>query len=156
GDSNGPGAGKGNPCRVSFHPVVGRFFLNLEAPMSWQKTMVGTVAALVLAPALGFLMADEAEDRAVAAIKKLGGTIKRDTGKQGKPVVQVDLENKKVTDAGLADLKAMRQLQTLRLGRTPVTDAGLAHLKGMQHLRELTLFNTEVTDAGLVHLKGMK
>ena len=58
-----------------------------------------------------------------------------------------------VTDAGLAHLAGLSQLQALSLRGTPVTDAGLVHLKGLSRLKDLDLVNTQVTDAGLVHVK---
>ena len=45
------------------------------------------------------------EDKAVAALEKLGAWTKRDEVKPGKPVVEVSLANKEVTDA---DLKGIR------------------------------------------------
>lgn len=50
--------------------------------------------------------ADEAEDKAEAVVKKLGGYIERDEKAPGKPVVAVDLLNKtEVTDAGAKELR---------------------------------------------------
>jgi hypothetical protein len=93
---------------------------------------------------------------AVAEIRKLGGTVVRDYGAPGWPVLEVDWHaSTKVTDASLAHLPAMPGLHVLRLDFTAVTDAGLAHLKGLTELRELTLDHTQVTDAGLVHLKEL-
>lgn len=49
--------------------------------------------------------ADDAEDKAVALVEKLGGTVSRDQKAPGKPVVAVDLSGRKVTDAGVKELK---------------------------------------------------
>ncbi len=68
----------------------------------------------------------------------------------------VNLENLKVTDAGLAQLKDLKGLLYLNLSKTAVTDAGLKHLKGLARLRVLNLYETRVTDAGLEHLKELK
>ena len=60
--------------------------------------------------------ADDAEDKAVAFVEKLGGKVKRDDKAEGKPVRGVDLADRtKVTDAGLKELAALKQLQSLDL-----------------------------------------
>ncbi|MDO4570150.1 MAG: hypothetical protein Q4D38_07195, partial [Planctomycetia bacterium] len=38
---------------------------------------------------------------------------------------------------------------------TNITDAGLAHLAGLTNLNWLGLENTNITDAGLAHLYGL-
>ena len=65
----------------------------------------------------------------------------------------------------LADLKDLRQLESLYIQNTFVTDAGLGNLKGLARLTTLSLgFENAggiichpicVTDAGLVHLRGL-
>jgi hypothetical protein len=100
--------------------------------------------------------ADEAEDKAVKAIQELGGRCGRDKKAKGKPIVNVNLTDTNLTDAGLKELAGLKQLQSLRLINTVVTDAGLKHLAGLKQLRELNLTFTEVTDAGLKHLAGLK
>ena len=69
-------------------------------------------------------------------------------------VVEVDLSyNTRMTDAGMADLKGLTNLQQLNLDGTQVTDAGLVHLKGMPQLQFLGLPNTKLTNAGIVELQ---
>ena len=58
-----------------------------------------------------------------------------------------------MTDAGLALLKGLPQLQMLYLYGTQVTDAGLAHLKGLSRLRRIGLSDTQVTGVGVARLK---
>lgn len=41
------------------------------------------------------------------------------------------------------------------LWRTRISDAGLAHLQGMRQLQSPSLDNTQVSDAGLRHLGGL-
>ena len=60
-----------------------------------------------------------------------------------------------VTDAGLVNLKGLRHLRKLNLNKTSVTDAGLAQLDGLTGLEELWFFHTDVSDAGLVYVKGL-
>ncbi len=63
--------------------------------------------------------------------------------------------NAKVTDAGLERLKGLSQLRELDLGGTQVTDVGLDHLQGLSQLQSLRLDDTKITDAGLAHLQGL-
>ena len=71
-------------------------------------------------------------------------------------VVAVNLSSRpQVTDAGLANLKGLTNLQKLDLTICrKISDAGLVHLRGLTNLQKLYLAGTKVTDAGLVHLKG--
>src|SRR5207249_701618 len=100
--------------------------------------------------------ADDAEAKAVEAITKLGGTVTRDDKLPGKPVIAVNLYGTKVTDAGLKELKHLKQLTSLNLaGTTQVTDAGLKELKELKQLTSLNLGGTKVTAAGLKELKDL-
>ena len=100
---------------------------------------------------VGFVGRADAEEQAVAELKKLGGSCQVNAKGQ---VWWVTLVGPKVTDAGLKHLKGLSNLRHLGLG-SQVTDAGLKHLKGLTKLRELYLSGTQVTDAGLEHLKGL-
>jgi hypothetical protein len=60
------------------------------------------------------------------------------------------------TDAGLAHLRGLKNLQFLDLNASPVTDAGLAHLAGLPDLEVLNLSRTHITDTGLASLKALK
>lgn len=98
---------------------------------------------------------NEAEDRAVAAIEKLGGKVERDKNKPGSPVVSVNLSSLKVTNKDLEHLKELHALESLDLSLNPITDGGLMHLKDMKRLRSLQLAFTNITGAGLEHLEGL-
>ncbi|HYT90208.1 MAG TPA: hypothetical protein VEL76_15985 [Gemmataceae bacterium] len=144
----------------------------------------------------------EAERRAIAAIEEMKGSVIRDPKKPGQPVTHVtfydpidaeaiellkafpaltslgfariaitdailarvaeltqleslDLGGDKVTDAGLGHLKGLTRLESLLVGGAAITDTGLAHLKGFTRLRWLTLDDVPITDSGLVHLQGL-
>jgi len=87
----------------------------------------------------------------VAALKKVSAKIERN--EQGE-VVEVNLGgNTQITDAGLANVKGLTQLQSLNLNGTKITDAGLEHLKGLANLQTLDLEATRVTNAGIADLK---
>lgn len=119
------------------------------------------------------------QTRAIAEIKKLGGTVEVDRKSSEMPVVGVNLKHTKVVDASLEHLqglttlqrlylkdtavtddgivyvKGLTNLEVLELGRTKVTDNTLGYLKGLTKLQRLDLGGTEVTDKGLAHLKGL-
>jgi hypothetical protein len=56
------------------------------------------------------------------------------------------LSDTKVTDAGLAHLKAMKKLEYLRLSSNVFTDRGLVYLKELTSLRALTVFTKADND----------
>jgi WD40 repeat protein len=96
------------------------------------------------------------QEKAIAEIKKLGGKVAIDEKSPDKPVVEVNLSYGPVTDAGLAYLKGLPQLQSLNLEECgKITDAGLANVKGLTRLKMLNLRRTNITDAGMVNLKGL-
>src|SRR5262249_37025147 len=119
------------------------------------------------------------QEKALADIEKLGGSVIRNWGPEEDGVF-VDLQGQEkvtdgdlavlervpdlpalvltgvpLTDAGLAHLQGSTRLQQLYLGSDGITDAGLAHLQGLTGLRKLKLETNQVTDAGLTHLKGL-
>src|SRR5260370_7711109 len=98
------------------------------------------LAALVAASAP--LLADDAQDKAVAAVENLGGKLTRDEKAEGKPVVAVDLSYQKVTAAGLKEVARLKGLKTLNLGGCKyVTDYGLEKLAPLPVLHTLLLPN---------------
>src|SRR5262249_10914831 len=126
-----------------------------------MKTSLGSRTATMLVLALATCMtvsvrADEAEDKAVKNIEKMGGIITRDEKAKGKPIVTVGITRDNVTDALLKHLAGLKTLQTLDLSFTKVTDAGLKHLAGLKELLAVGLRGTKVTDAGLKELAGLK
>lgn len=61
-----------------------------------------------------------------------------------------------LSDRGLEQIKDMKNLERLGLGKTAVTDAGMQYLKNMDKLYSLKLSDTKVTDEGLAQLSGLK
>lgn len=55
----------------------------------------------------------------------------------------------KLTDADLAQLSALSNLNRLSLQSNQITDRGVARLSKLSHLRHLSLDDTDITDAGL-------
>jgi len=73
--------------------------------------------------------ADEAEDQAVAAIKKLKGGVNRDETKPDKSVRAVSfIFNKNLTDEDLKLLRPLKGLESLDLRSTRITDEGLKNM----------------------------
>ena len=70
-------------------------------------------------------------------------------------VVNIELSDTNVSNSGLASLRHVPKLKSLRLDETFVTDEGLAHLRSLTRLARLRLDKTEVTDQGLEHLVGL-
>ena len=111
------------------------------------------------------------EQRAVEKFETMGGGVGLGPEREMRPVTErwvrklfgfprtpmncVWLQGTKVTDADLACLKDLPDLQLLHLHATQVTDTGLEHLKGLTNLRWLYLDKTQVTDTGLEHLKEL-
>ena len=62
---------------------------------------------------------------------------------------------RQITDAGLAHLKNLTSLETLRLDNTQIGDEGLAHLAGLNSLKTLYLPGTQITDAGLARIGNL-
>src|SRR5262245_49253287 len=122
----------------------------------------------------------EAEKKAMARIRQLGGLVlelaQNDPRlevsypstdgkfteeylvplKDLKGLVHLNLRGQPVTDDMLVHLKDLKELTRLHLEKTKVTDKGLEQLKGLTELEYLNLYGTEVTDAGLAGLEGMK
>ena len=68
----------------------------------------------------------------------------------------LDLNETKMTDAGLKELAGLKSLQALYIAGTQLTDAGLKELAGRKSLQTLDVRRTKVTDAGLKEIAGLK
>ena len=64
------------------------------------------------------------------------------------------LEDAKITDAGLAHLSGMTDLDDLDLMRVPISDEGLEHLEELTKLRILFLRGTYLNGDGFVDISG--
>ena len=100
--------------------------------------------------------AEDPEDRAVAFVQKLGGTVECNPKAMGNPIIKVSLRISQATDAGLRELAPLKQLQSLDLSCTRVSDAGLNALVPFANLQELNLNLTYVTDEGMKSLSTLK
>ena len=121
--------------------------------MSHRLLPLAAVLLLAAAP----LRADDADDRALKAVKDLGGEVVRIGDDPGKPVVNVDLHATGTTDADLKRLVGLKGLWKVNLSDCKgVTDKGMKELAGLQGLEVLYLSHTGVTDVGLKDLAGLK
>lgn len=121
----------------------------------------------------------DAEAKAIARIRELGGQVMEVAQNDNRlevsfatqskvnndalvPIkdltrlVHLNLRGAEVTDDGLVNLANQKTLIRLHLEKTKITDKGLEQLKGIENLEYLNLYGTEITDAGLVHLEGLK
>jgi len=71
-------------------------------------------------------------------------------------LVWLNLAGSKVTDGGLGNIAALKNLTRLHLENTEITDAGVQQLTGLERLEYLNLYGTKITDAGLEHIKSLK
>ncbi len=104
-------------------------------------------------------------DRAVAAVRELGGSVILGDDTPGPDglhalvpsrMVVVDLANTRATNESLAPLASQTALRTLKLDDTSITPGGLASLNGLTSLESLSLAGTRITDADLVHLAALR
>ena len=96
--------------------------------LMWRGLLVGT-ALVLIAPRVSQVRADEAEERAVRAIEKLGGKVTRDERQRGRLVVAVELSGQDVTDATLQELAPLKQLRSVEPFEAKVTNAYFKELR---------------------------
>lgn len=138
---------------LAFH--LARRLQLLNVPTAWSHTM--KAFCLLMLSLLPFSsLAQPADETALEMVARLGGTAISNQFLPGNPVIRIDLHGTAVTDADLALLAPLTELQVLDLRLTQVTDAGIAHLAGLQELQFLNLFRTSMTDTGLAHLGTLK
>jgi Leucine Rich repeat len=171
--------GSSSSGRPTFGPRENRKELLMQKTLS-VGVLVLLMTGLVVAQAPEKAERSEAEKKALAKVRQLGGLAlelaqndprlevsyqQRDAKfseefllplKDLKGLVHLNLRGQDVTDAHLVHLKDLTSLTRLHLEKTKITDKGLDYLKGLTNLEYLNLYGTEVTDAGLVHLEGMK
>ena len=81
------------------------------------------------------------------------GTARNERPKSVEEVVYLSLCRSPVSDEGIRELRAFKNLAWLDLRETHVTDAGLKELAGLKNLASLFLNNTQVTEAGVAELQ---
>lgn len=71
-------------------------------------------------------------------------------------IMNLDLGNTAITDAGLRAVAGMPNLRSLKLDETGITDAGLFHLRSLNNLKTLNLVATNISDEGLLALHSLR
>ncbi len=108
---------------------------------------------------------DDAAMRLVGSFPRPGSLWMRGTNVSDAGVAQLanlvnleylDASSTRLTDAGMRHLGGLPKLSYLSLSGTQVGDSGLAQLLELQWLSYLDLSNTHVGDAGLVHLIALE
>ncbi len=64
-------------------------------------------------------------------------------------LVELNLQQSRLTDDLAGSIKKLKSLRTLRLDRTMISDKALENLYELEELTVLNLFNTDITDQGL-------
>jgi Leucine-rich repeat (LRR) protein len=99
------------------------------------------------------------QDRVIAEVTRLGGSVVLDETLPGKPIVKIDLHGTQITDSDLAFLddqkKNLKQLQVLDLRLTKIGDQGISSLRNLNSIQTLNLFRTQLSDKGLAHLRKL-
>ncbi len=95
------------------------------------------------------------QDAAIAAIKKMNGSVDIDPRRPGKPVIRVHLFEGKTAGIGLAPLAKLPELEWIGLHASDITEADLDYLKGLTKLNRLGLVNTHLNDDSLKRLEGI-
>ncbi len=71
-------------------------------------------------------------------------------------LIELDLAGSTVDDDGIKCLSPLKQLRTLRLGKTLITDSGASHLADFPALSNLSLADTAIGDTGLKSIVQLK
>jgi len=113
-----------------------------------RMMLCGLVPWLVLG-SVASCRADDAEDKAIAFVEKLKGSVTRGNMLPGQPIVRAYLSDTNVTDEGLKEHAPLTRLSILDLSQTGITDKGLKKLANLSDLCKLSLSDTRVTAAGV-------
>ena len=92
-------------------------------------------------------------------VKPVAAAINSDAGlaslKALSEIESLFINGPKITDTALVNLRGLSQLQRLGSGHSNVTDAGLENIASLHRLCIIYISATKVTDSGLVHLRGL-
>ncbi len=69
--------------------------------------------------------------------------------------VFLDLENARITDAGIHSLPALTNLRCIDLDSTVITDHALTKIASFLNLEEIWVESTQITDKGLAQLSHL-
>ena len=75
---------------------------------------------------------------------------------QSRSLEYLEIPMSQCTDAGIAQLTALKSLRGLTIGSSALTDDSLRTIGTWAPLQRLSLSRTNITDAGLAHLSGLR
>jgi hypothetical protein len=107
----------------------------------WPRWLIDTVGRDYLSNVVFVTLHDRGSDAVLAAVGRLNH------------VKQLHRCGPSVTDAGIAHLAALEDLELVTLDDSQITDAGLTRLAKLPHLRWLRIARTKVSDAGVAALQ---
>ncbi|MFP6666216.1 MAG: hypothetical protein VB876_02830, partial [Pirellulales bacterium] len=121
---------------------MNRFFVT----STWTGLMLyGILCVPEVCSTLGAAEANGvAEQAAIAAIEKQGGSVRRVAANNKDWNVEFHLSGRGLTDDGLVHVASLKNIVSLNLKSTQITSSGLVHLKGLVSLRRLHLEMTAV------------
>ncbi len=118
-----------------------------------SRVLCGVVACLFAATPVA--RADDAVEKALARVAELGGTVTRDEKRPGKPLVLLHLNGASVTDATLIEMAPLKAASHLALMSTAVTEDGLKELGAFREVQSLYLDGLAVTAVSLKHVAAL-
>jgi hypothetical protein len=107
----------------------------------WPRWLIDAVGRDYLSNVVFVTLHDRGSDAVLTAVGRLNH------------VKQLHRCGPSVTDAGIAHLTALRELELVTLDDSQITDAGLTKLAKLPHLRWLRIARTKVSDAGVAALR---
>jgi hypothetical protein len=117
---------------------------------------LGPLLLVILAPVARAQHSPEQRIRALEVIRAAGGKVVIQGSGPEAPVIRIELNGPKVTDATLAYVRGFLYLRTLYLCRTRITDEGLRNLQDLKDLEILFLTYDNIGDRGLEHLQRLE
>ena len=103
----------------------------------WPRWLIDAVGRDYLSNVVFVTLHDRGSDAVLAAVGRL------------KHVKQLHRCGPGVTDAGIAHLIALKELELVTLDDSQITDVGLIQLAKLPHLRWLRIARTKVSEAGV-------
>ena len=137
------------PERLAVEELQNRLAAEYEATLAGLRAAIPGVVRPILPGER------DLEYTAAIAGATFGDAELQELGAVGNDLVWLDLSRTGITDAGLAVVAKMPNLEHLDLRGTSVGDDGLESLAGLDNLETLSLYGTGVTDSGLKALQAL-
>jgi hypothetical protein len=128
----------------------------------WTRVALGLLTASAVAALYAALIlwahhhSQLPQQRAFALVEQRRGGVWSAGGRRWLGASGIWLNNSRVTDADLEQLRVFSSITSLEISGTRITDRGLVHLESFPFLRDLFVADTRVSDVGLAHLSGLR